>query len=155
MFYKIVELANAKTAGHLYVLVHFWHNGGAYRRGEPPVLSNDFLMQLRPTATRVVTDSEGRVRTESGKWIRVGARVQENPDDPWVREVVDRPLVAEIKANIREYWQRAQARSDVGDHSLPVFAAVECDDKDPHGVLKPDVVALRGAEIDEKELAKP
>lgn len=147
MFYKIVELANAKKTGHLYVLVHFWPDKKAH--GKPPVLVNDFLMQLRPTATQVVTDSGGRLKTESGEWVRVGPRVQENPDDPWEREVVDRPLVAEIKANIREYWQRAQARGDVGTHTLPAFAAVERDDKDPHGVLKPDVVALRGAEIEE------
>lgn len=150
MFYKIVELANAKETGHVYVLVHFWHNGGAYRRGEPPVLTNDFFMQLRPTATQLVTDSEGRVRTQSGKRLRVGPRVEENPDDPWEREVVKRPLVAEIKGNIRKYWKRARARGDVGTHTLPSWAAIERDDKDPHKVLKPDVKALIDAEIEEE-----
>ncbi len=155
MFYKIVELANAKKTGHVYLLVHFWYNGGAYRRGEPPILINDFLMQLRPTATHLVTDSGGRVRTQSGEWVRVGARVVEDPEDPWEREVVDRPLVAEIKANIAAYWRRAQARGDVGNHSLPAFAAIERDDKDPNKVLKPDVKALVGIGIEETRVEHP
>lgn len=147
MFYKIVELANAKKTGHLYVLVHFWPDKKAY--GKPPVLINDFLMQLRPTSTQVVTDDRGYLRTVSGRWVRVGARVQDYPDDPWERETVDVDLVGGIKGNIEAYWRRAQARGEEGDHSAPAFRSIERDNKDPHGVLKPEVVALRGAEVEE------
>ncbi len=122
MFYKIAEVSTDKASGHTYVLVHFWRDKAD--RGKPPDRINDFLMQLRPAGTRLV-----------------------DPDEPELGRVVfDRDLPSEIKANIKAYWTRAEAKAFPTDHTSP---AIQRDQSDPHGVLaRSDVAALRGAGLE-------
>ncbi len=123
MLYKIVEVSTDKASRHTYVLAHFWRRRADYQTGKPPVRSNDFLMQLRPTGTRLI-----------------------DPDNPGEGlETYDRDLPAEMKANIEAYWERAEAKSYPASHS---DTRIQRDNSDPHGVLaRPDVAALRGAEV--------
>ena len=124
MIYKIVEVSTDKASGHTYVLTHFWARKADARANKPPRRINDFLMQLRPTGARLV-----------------------DPDEPELGRVVfDRDLPSEIKANIKAYWTRAEAKAFPTDHTSP---AIQRDQSDPHGVLaRPDVTALRGAEVE-------
>ncbi len=124
MVYKIVEISTDKASGHTFVLAHFWRRRADHQTGKPPDRINDFLMQLRPTATRLI-----------------------DPDDlDKGLETFDRDLPAEIQANIEAYWGRAEAKGYPPDHSN---SRIQRDNSDPHGVLaRPDVAALRGAEVD-------
>lgn len=129
MFYKIVEVSTDKASGHTYVLVHFWRKKENHQAGKPPVRINDFLMQLRPMATRLI-----------------------DPDKPELgRETFDRDLPTQIKANIEAYWDRAET-AEKTDTPYPADhrnQRIERDDSDPHGVLaRADVAALRGTEVE-------
>jgi hypothetical protein len=143
---KIVEVSTDQVTGETYVLVRFWKTKAARTRGDPPFLTEDFLMQLRPTGTRQV-----------------------DPDDPSKgTEVFDRDLEAEIRDNIRRYIVDAERYGHEGDNTSQTasggqfFAkgrvvrrsgtpikAIKRDSSDPHGVLaKPEVAALPGKDID-------
>ena len=124
MIYKIVEVSTDKASGHTYVLTHFWARKADARANKPPRRINDFLMQLRPTGTRLI-----------------------DPDKPELgSETFDRDLPAEIKANIEAYWGRAETKGYPADHSN---SRSQRDNSDPYGVLaRPDVAALRGAELE-------
>ena len=140
---KIIEVSTGE--GHTYVLVHFWRTKAARTRGEPPYLIEDFLMQLRPTGTRLL--DEGNPLAGS--------------------ETYDRDLPAEIKENIRAYIVQAEKYDYRGDNSsqtsaggefyargrrvrvknLPI-TAIKRDQSDPNGALKPEVKALEGKNLD-------
>ena len=124
MLYKIIEISTDKASGHTYVLVHFWRRRADHTRGKLPDRINDFLMQLRPVGAKLI-----------------------DPDEPELGRVVfDRDLPAEIRTNIKAYWARAEAKAFPTDHTSP---AIQRDQSDPHGVLaRPDVTALRGAEVE-------
>ena len=126
MFYRIVEVSTATASGHTYVLVDFWPSRAAFERDDALVLTNDFLMQLRPTGTRLIDE-----------------------DNPALGSVpFDRDLPAEIRANIEAYWERAQAR---GDRGSKVDPRIQRDESDPHGVLaRTDVKALRGVGVEQR-----
>ena len=143
---KIIELRTDRATGHAYLLIHFWQTKAARTRGDPPFLIEDFLMQLRPTGTRLIDE-----------------------DNPALGTVpFDRDLPAEIRGNIRAYIAEAEQHSYRGDNSSrnatggEFFAKgrmvrpsgrpitrIERDSSDPHGVLaKPEVVALRDKDVD-------
>ncbi|KKN25020.1 hypothetical protein LCGC14_0889020 [marine sediment metagenome] len=146
MFYKIVEVSTDKASGHTYVLVHFWRRKADQKAGKPPDRINDFLMQLRPTGERVVTNAQGWLKRKDGVFVDLATLGPEKPEPEWERETFDRDLPAEIKANIEAYWERAEAKGYPPDHAN---ASIRRDNSDPHGVLaRPDVVALRGKEVD-------
>ena len=143
---RIIELRTDRATGHAYLLVHFWQTKAARTRGDPPFLIEDFLMQLRPTGTRLIDEGNPALGTVP----------------------FDRDLPAEIKQNIRAYVAEAEKLGYRGDNSSQTatggefFAkgrlvrpsgrpikAIQRDSSDPHGVLaKPEVVALRGKDVD-------
>ena len=143
---KISELRTDRATGHAYLLVRFWQTKAARTRGDPPFLIEDFLMQLRPTGTRLIDEDNPALGTET----------------------FDRDLPAEIRANIRAYIAEAEKHGYQGDNSSrnatggEFFAKgrlvrpggrpitrIERDSSDPHGVLaKPEVAALRGRNVD-------
>ena len=143
---KIIELRTGRATGNAYLLVHFWRTKATRTRGDPPFLIEDFLMQLRPTGTRLIDEDNPALGTE----------------------MFDRDLPAEIRANIRAYIVTAERGGFRGDNSSrnatggEFFAKgrrvrpsgrpitrIERDSSDPHGVLaKPEVVALRGKNMD-------
>jgi hypothetical protein len=157
MFYKIVEITTAKQARETYLLVHFWESAEDMARGKSPVLINDFVMQLRPTTTRL---KEGVEAIEG---------IEVRPED---LEIVERDVPGEMRENILAYWQRAQKHGWRGDHSSAtgrvtqaftekgrvlrpvgtmIVALIERDQTDPQGILKrPDVQALRDQTFEER-----
>ena len=144
MLYKMVEISTDKASRHLYCLVHFWRN--KTDKGNPPDRINDFLMQLRPTGERVVTNADGRRKRKDGVFVDPETLDPEKLQPQWERETFDRDLPTEMKANIEAYWERAEAEGSPADHANP---RIQRDDNDPYGVLaRPDVVALKGAEVE-------
>ena len=146
LIYKIVEISTAKASGHTYVLVNFWRAKTAFNAAKPPDRVNDFLMQLRPTGVRVVTNAEGWPKRKDGVFVDLATLDPEKPQPGWERETIARDLSAEIKANIEAYWARAEAKDYPSDHSTPT---IERDSSDPHGVLaRPDVMALKDSKVE-------
>ena len=147
MLYRIVEVSTDKASGHTYVLVHFWRRRADYQAGKPPDRVNDFLMQLRPTGERIVTNVQGWPKRKSGGvFVDPATLGPEKPEPEWERETHDRDLPAEIKANIEAYWARAEAKGYPPDHAN---VSIQRDNSDPHGVLvRPNVAALRGAGVE-------
>ena len=147
MFYKIIEVSTDKASGHTYVLVRFWRDKAALDAGKPPDRTNDFLMQLRPTGERVVTNAQGWPKRKSdGKFIDPKTLDPAKPDPEWERETVDRDLPTQIKANIEAYWERAEAKNYPADHHNQ---RIKRDLSDPYGVLaRPDVTALEGVAVE-------
>jgi len=147
MFCKIIEVSTAKASGHTYVLVHFWRDKANFDAGKPPARVNDFLMQLRPTGQRVVTNAEGWLKRKSdGVFIDPATLEREKPEPEWEREIFDRDLPVEIRANIEAYWPRAEAKGYPSDHTSH---RIQRDNSDPYGVLaRPDVIALKEAEVE-------
>ena len=144
MFYKIIEISTAPP--HTYVLVRFWPDRAAFQRAEPPVLTNDFLLQLRPTGQRIVTNPQGWPKRTDGVFVDPDTLDPGQPEPAWQRELYTVDLPAEIKKQIAAYWQRAQERGERGSN---IDTAIRTDLSDPHGVLaRPDVIALRGAEVE-------
>ena len=69
--YRIAEVSNHKDTGMLYVLVEFWLD--SQTPGSDPVYqTQDFIMDVRPTITRVIRDAQGRWLKSDGTWV-----------DPW------------------------------------------------------------------------
>ena len=146
MVYKIVEVSTDKASGHTYVLVHFWRRRADYQTGKPPDRINDFLMQLRPTGERIVTNAQGWLKRKDGVFVDPATLGPDKPEPEWERETFDRDLPAEIKTNIEAYWERAEAKGYPADHAN---ASIQRDNSDPHGVLaRPDVVALRAVGVE-------
>ena len=141
MFYRIVEISTARASGHTYVLVHFWAAKADYEAAQPPALINDFLMQLRPTGQRIITNAMGHMKQkDTGDFVDPQTLLPKAKLE-WARETFDRDTPAEIRANIVAYWARASARGDTGNKTNP---RIQRDVSDPHGVLaKPEVAALR------------
>ena len=146
MFYKIVEVSTDKASGHTYVLVHFWQKREDFTARKPPYRKNDFLMQLRPTGERVVTNPQGWPKRKDGVFIDPQTLQLDAPEPEWEREILDRDLPSEIRANIEAYWERALILPLPFDHTSH---RIERDERDPHGVLaRPDVRAMRGKGIE-------
>ena len=146
MLYKIVEVSTDKASGHVYVLVDFWRDKAAFDAAKPPARVNDFLMQLRPLGQRVVTNAQGWYKRKDGVFVDPATLDPEKPEPEWERETYDRDLPAEIKANIKAYWERAEAKGYLPDHSN---SRIQRDNSDRNGILvRSDVAALRGKEVD-------
>lgn len=165
MIYTIQEISTDKLSGSTYVLVHFWPDAQSRHRGDTPSLVNDFLMQLRPTGSRIVTDAEGRWKRIDGSYIDP---LEAKPNDDFEREQIVFDPAAEIAANIAAYITRATQKNYSGDHtgdaSKPFFVAgeriaqthyvIERDDSDPHAVLAhPGVLAMQ-SEIESSAAAQ-
>ncbi len=132
MIYKIVEISTEKETSLTYFLVHFWRTAG----GKPDRV-NDFVMQLRPTLTRVVTKN-GQWKQADGTFVDV----PEFADDPtkWEWETIDIDLPAIIEKNIKAYWDRAEKNDYPADHT----SRIRLTSNDPHGVLaRSDVMAMK------------
>ena len=171
MIYEIQEITTDKASGHTYVLVWFWPSEAAKLAGpESPYLVNDFLMQLRPTAERVVTNAAGHLKRKDGTFIDRATIDRRNPPsrDDLEIETVSRPVPMEIAANIEQYMQRATVNEYSGDHTHRPGSApfrvkgvrqpqgvivMELDDTaDPHDILKhAGVSALRSQIANRKE----
>lgn len=106
MFVEVAEINRLKDTDSIYLLVHFWRSEADALAGDPPLLTNDFIMQLRRTGERVVTDAEGNQGVETFTLSRA-------------------ELFADVRANVVAYMRRAREKRLTGDHtgdaSKPLF----------------------------------
>ncbi|KKL79664.1 hypothetical protein LCGC14_2012570 [marine sediment metagenome] len=165
MIYKIVEISTVLDTSLTYVLVEFWLTLESIRKGDPPLLTNDFLMQLQATSTRIITNGDGWLKTVEGIFIDPNTLDPDGPQPEWELETVPRDVPAEIKGNIEDYEHRASTSQLTGNHtadaSKPLYKEgqivtqrvdtplVKRDQSDPKDILaKTGVQDLIGAEIE-------
>ena len=150
-----------KATGLTYVLVEFWATKADFDAAKPVLLTEEFMMQLRPTGQRIVTNADGGLKKVGGTFIDPDTLDQAQPSPKWEREIVTRDVPAEIEENIAAYWEKAKALNLSGDHTSdpakPLYKdgnlvpqklttpLVERDTADPHKILeRADVQALAG-----------
>lgn len=165
MYYEIPEVSRHES-GLIYILVELWLTQADHDAGEPPILSNDFLIQLRRQYQRVVTSTglvageaavgEGEIGFPNGWHKRLdGVFVDPaniTPEDEaigWERETITKTN-AELRQEARQillaYWRRAKAAALAGQsfprrHDQRQRLIRNLDD--PDGLLA-RVVALQG-----------
>ncbi len=165
MYFHIAEVGTAKATGLMYLLVRFWRSKADHDAGKRPRLTNDFLMQLRPTGRRIVTRADGWLKLLDGTFVNPEAEAtREIPGDQFERETYTVDVRAQIVGNIRRYWQEAKAAQLSGDHTgdatKPLYRAgqlvaqrptpaIARDLSDPHRILeRADVDGLRDAKVE-------
>jgi len=133
VFYRIVRIATQEPHGSTYVLAHYWPSRAAFRRGEPPARTNDFVLRLPPrTVQRIVTDDQGRFLTVGGAAVDTSDPANLTGLEVWRTEPVTinrRSMILEI---VDAYWARAQAGGFPRDHRN---RRIKRSDRDPNGVL--------------------
>ncbi len=136
MIYRIETISTDEKTGLTYFLVHFWRTVA----GPKPDRVNDFVMQLRPTLTRIVT--------KNGQWKKSDGTFVDKPEtidgiSKWEWETIDIDLPSIIEENIRAYWDRAEKNEYPADHT----SRIRLTSNDPHGVLaRSDVMAMKDVE---------
>ncbi len=119
MPYRISEASTLKGSGGLaYILVDFWRTAAAFDTGAPPILTNDFIMQLQREGQRIITRTDGWFKLTDGTFVDpADPQTEDIPSNLFARETVQRPTRQEVRENIRAYWQRAKAGRWSGDHT--------------------------------------
>ena len=123
MRYEIDEVSHVAGTDHnYYVLVRFWPTEGERARGDEPLVTEDFVMQLSDSGVRAILDGAG--------------------DPTGATSVYQRDVPAEIIANIERYITRAEAKGYRGNRTSQ---QIPRDSADPRSVLaRADVHGLRG-----------
>ena len=144
MFAKIVEISTVEGWDETYVEVEFWDDEAGSRRGDPPVLLNSFIMQLRTAGHGPVQRADGRYETEDGTYYsKTDLRQMQPGARPALkREAKVDDVCARICANIEAYAARAKARGERGDRRDRTVKRLAR--RDPHGVLARDDVKTLG-----------
>lgn len=174
MYIHIKEVSTAKDTGLTYILADFWRTKTDYDKGQKAFLTNDFLMQLRPTGQRIIMRADGWLKLTSGDYIspRIAQAKEEVGEKlSYEREAVTNDLRTQILDNIRNYWQSMKDSGLSGDHTgdstKPLYwrdklvvqkptPAIVRDDSDPHQVLeREDVVGLRDTKIEDVAAVGP
>lgn len=142
MFLNCPITARDVTTQLIYVSCDFWLDRANQQAGEPPILQNDFLMQIAPTVRSILT--------QGGRWVRLdGVRVDPanvtEADDliGWQYTTTNKTNAAtidEVEQNILNYWARAKANNYRGDQRS--FRSLS--QADPDGTLS-KILAFRGA----------
>lgn len=117
MRYRIDEISNEVSTGATYVLVSFWNTDVEQKADDPPILVNDFLMTLRDTAERIVTNHAGWLKRLSDGVFIDPATLAADDATVWEFESVTIDVPAQIQANIEGYIVRATAKDWAGDHT--------------------------------------
>lgn len=104
--YRIAEVNNHKGTGMLYVLVQFWLDSQT-PGADSAYQTQDFIMDIQPTITRVIRDAQGRWLKSDGTWIDPWSLTEdERAKLQFQRETVANDVLAEMHANIESYWVR-------------------------------------------------
>ena len=115
---QFTEVSTHSDTGELYCLVSFWPDKASFDAREPHVLTNDFIMVVRPTAQRIVTNADGwPQRFGDGKFIDPATLEIGKPLPRWVVEEVAVDVRAKMLKNAENYWRVAQTRGWSGDHT--------------------------------------
>jgi hypothetical protein len=152
MFYKIIEISRAADFDETYVLVHFWRTRQNMIDGELPILINDFVMQIRPTAVEAVRDNAGRYVTIDNTFYTPDELITlRRSKTPIKLKYTTRNtnVTSEIITNIENFIDQAKDNPlFVGDM---MDLRIKRDYKDTRGIInRPDVDALRGFEKEKK-----
>lgn len=144
MIYEIVNKATDAATGELYLVVKFWDDGQDPDT-DPPDLINDFVMQLRATRQRIVTDGQGQLKLTDGSFIDP-PDIDDDTAYDFEFETVDVDVAARVEKNILAYWDRAKKRNEVAAARVSfVDARRQTDRTDPHGVM--DKIATGRKEV--------
>jgi hypothetical protein len=142
MLARVEHVGVHRPTGLIYADVSYWQDTTT---GNKPALRNDFLIQVGPSAKRVVTDPAGRIGTVSGKWLTPQVEVdgdwrprRESPTDPWLRETNDLGQRAQVIDVIAAYGRRAAGT--VGDNR-------GVDRGEVHATDDPALAALIGEQL--------
>lgn len=120
MYVEFAEINRLKDTNNIYMLVHFWRTQSDADAGQPPMLTNDFVMQLRRTVDRIVTDAAGRLKRADGIFVAPGDVTTQDEQIGWTRETISRTrgeVFADVHANILGYARAAVAVRRTGDHT--------------------------------------
>ena len=141
MFMDCPIVARDADSQLIYVSCDFWLLRETQQAGLPPLLQNDFLMQISPTITRPVVIGGRMVRLDG---VRV--REQDITDADlaigFQYETIEKTnpqVIAEVERVILRYWGRAKRNGYTGDQRQ--FRSLS--DADPDGVLG-KTLAFRG-----------
>lgn len=132
---RFEEVSRDRATGLLYVAVNVWATRQAFNRGDPPRLTNDFLMQITATERRVRIDPATgwpMLAPEPGVPMNPALRVKGVAYD-WLSESVTTDVRAAVRANVVAWLARATGRNDRGD--LRTDPSRQRDAADPDGVL--------------------
>ncbi len=149
-FYRIIEISTERRSRETYLTVWFWRQRADYDAGKPHVHLNDFIMTLRPTAQRIVTDAQGRWKRDDGRFIDVTALTEREQVEAaswqFETETATVDVRAAIRVNISAYakrWAEAarQGKPYPTDYRDP---RILLDEIDPHRILeRQDVQTLK------------
>jgi len=120
MYVELAEVNRLKGQRAIYLLVKFWRSEAWATAGNEPDLVNDFIMQLRRTETRIVTDANGWLKRADGGFVGPAPLDPEKPEPGWERETITKTraqLLGEGRENIRRYAREAVKNKWRGDHT--------------------------------------
>jgi hypothetical protein len=141
MYLEAPIVARDKESLRIYAVIHFWAQKALFDAGQPPIIINDFLMQLVDTITQVKVIG-GRLVRLDGVRVRPEDVTEADEAIGWQRETINKTnpqLIAEVEENILNYWRRANAAGVTGDQRS--FRSVT--EADPDGILT-KVMAFKG-----------
>lgn len=121
MHIRINEVSREPDTGLFYIDVDFWLTKIGFLAGHPPILSNDFRMQLFDSAVMINTDAAGFLLTTDGNAIdpttlvptvdSVTQKVIEPPQYLWKTSIVPLDMKEQIRTNIVNFVRRAENNS--------------------------------------------
>lgn len=132
MYIELAEINRLKGQRAIYVLVRFWRSEAWANAGNEPDLVNDFIMQLRRTESRIVTDANGWLKTVGGEFIDLATLEPGGKEYEWERETITKTraqLLGEVRENIRRYAREAVRHKWRGDHTGDATKPFFADDK--------------------------
>lgn len=116
MFVAINEVSRHER-GFIYVLVDIWRAQADADAGDPPLLSNDFIIQIRRQIIRIVTDASGNLKRADGVFVAPEDVTGADKAIGWEWETITKTnpaLRQEVIEHIRDYWRRAKAAALAG-----------------------------------------
>ena len=104
-YFKINEISREPDTGLIYLDVDFWSDQSSYDAGDPPIVSNDFRMQLFRQRTHIATAPNGFYLTTSRMQVDPASLTMEsNYDWAYVTETLTQDeIIAQVETNIRKF----------------------------------------------------
>ena len=132
-----INEVSREPGGLFYFDIDFWLTQAAYDAGNPPIISNDFRMQLVNSITRVAQDTNGFYLTTDGSSIDPAILTPDNTTIyNWKTETITltaNDIIAQIRSNIANFVKQAVANNTLrGDLR---HRAIIRNQTDPSGIL--------------------
>ncbi len=130
MYYRINEVSTIARTGNTYVHVDYWRRKAHFDAAQPPFLTNDFHMHLRPDQQDVRQLVLDAIVNYWRRMRKLGFSGDHTGD-------ATKPLKKNGQVVAQDPTVRPPTR----------------DDSDPHDVLsRPDIVSLRNHKKEERDL---